>query len=72
LRHDKAGVSIAAFWPDHESRMKRIADRHWYVNCLAIVMSNALDPQHPLVRDSKILVGQLGDVFIDMAPSASK
>jgi HlyD family secretion protein len=32
----------------------------------------ALDPQHPLVRDSKILVGQLVDVFIDTAPSALK
>ena len=25
----------------------------------------AIDPNHPLVRDNKILVGQLVDVFID-------
>jgi hypothetical protein len=31
----------------------------------------ALDPVHPLVRDKKVLVGQLVDVFINTSPSSS-
>ncbi len=31
----------------------------------------ALDSEHPLVRDNKVLVGQLLDVFIDTRPAAS-
>jgi multidrug resistance efflux pump len=40
------------------------------VDTRVVQLIYAVDPENPLVLDSKILVGQLMDVFIDSSPSA--